>query len=121
MTLQGFSPYGSSKAALEMLHRVWATELKGKGIDVNILLPGGAADTAFLTQKMKAGEIGTRASAGGVLPGDVIVPPAVWLCTDATNGMTGERIIAKLWDDNAPPAGAMRKCVQPRSEMPALM
>ena len=120
MTLPGFSPYCSSKAAIEMLHRVWAVELKGKGIDVNVLLPGGAADTAFLTQKMKAGSVGSRAG-DGVLPGDIVVPPAVWLCTDATNGMTGERIIAKFWDDQVPPAEALRKCVQQHCEMPAIM
>jgi 3-oxoacyl-[acyl-carrier protein] reductase len=120
MILPGFSPYGASKAALEILHRVWAVELKDKGIDVNILLPGGAADTAFLSQRMKPGPVGTRAS-GVILPGDVIVPPAVWLCTDATNGVRGERIIAKLWDSNLPPADALRKCLQPHTELPALM
>lgn len=121
MVAPGFSPYGASKAALETLHRVWAAELKGTGIDVNILLPGGASDTAFLTQKMKAGPVGMRARAGEVLPGDVIVPPAVWLCTDATNGLCGERIIARLWDASLPPEEALRKCLQPRCELPAIM
>ena len=121
MVLPGFSPYGASKAALETLHRVWAVELKDKGIDVNVLLPGGAADTAFLSQEMKPGPIGSRAGSGGVLPGDVIVPPAVWMCTDATNGMRGERIIAKFWEAGLPPTEALRKCIQPHTELPAIM
>lgn len=120
MILPGYSPYGASKGALELLHRVWAVELKDKGIDVNVLLPGGAADTAFLTQRMKPGPIGTRAG-GAILPGDILVPPAVWLCTDATNGLRGERIIAKFWDPDLPPADALRKCLQLRSELPAIM
>jgi NAD(P)-dependent dehydrogenase (short-subunit alcohol dehydrogenase family) len=120
MILPGYSPYGASKGALELLHRVWAMELKDKGIDVNVLLPGGAADTAFLSQRMKPGPIGTRVG-GVILPGDVIVPPAVWLCTDATNGLRGERIIARFWDPDLPPPEALRKCIQPHSELPALM
>jgi NAD(P)-dependent dehydrogenase (short-subunit alcohol dehydrogenase family) len=121
MIRPGLSPYGASKAALETLHRVWAVELKDTGIDVNILLPGGASDTAFITQRMKPGAIGTRASPGGLLPGDIIVPPAVWLCTDATNGLKGERVIAKFWDHNVPPEEAFKKCIQPRNELPGIM
>jgi 3-oxoacyl-[acyl-carrier protein] reductase len=121
MCRPGISPYGGSKAALELTHRVWSQELKGSGIDVNILLPGGAADTAFITSDMRPGEVGKRAGQGGLLPGDVIVPPAVWLCADPTNGMTGERIIAKFWDDSLPPDQALKKCLQPHNELPGLM
>ncbi|MBM3503712.1 MAG: SDR family oxidoreductase [Alphaproteobacteria bacterium] len=121
MCRPGISPYGASKAALELTHRVWAQELKGTGVDVNILLPGGASDTAFITAAMRPGAVGTRAGQDGMLPGDVIVPPAVWLCSDATNGMTGERIIAKFWDEKLPPDQAMKKCLQPHNQLPGIM
>lgn len=114
--------YGPGKAALEAMTRVWAQELKGTGIDANIILPGGASDTSFIKQEVVPGAVGERAAAGRLLPGDVIVPPAVWLCTDATNGVTGVRAIGKNWDKTAPSADeAFRKCLDPHVEVPQIM
>jgi len=42
MKRKGFSPYGPSKAALESMSYIWAQELEGTGITLNMLLPGGA-------------------------------------------------------------------------------
>ena len=42
MNRAGGSPYGSSKAALEMSSEIWSKELKGTGVTVNILNPGAA-------------------------------------------------------------------------------
>ena len=120
MVRPGNSVYGSSKAALETTHRCWAGELKGTGIDVNILLPGGPSDTELITPEMVPGVVGQRAG-GRLLPGDIIVPPAVWLCTDATNGMTGERVIARFWDVDLPPDEAFRGCLQEHVEEPSIM
>ena len=120
MVRPGNSVYGSSKAALETTHRCWAGEMKDAGIDVNILLPGGPADTALITSDMVPGVIGERAG-GRLLPGDIIVPAAVWLCTDATNGMTGERVMARLWDMDLPPEQAFAGCLQPHVAEPAIM
>ncbi len=120
MVRPGNSVYGSSKAALETTHRCWAGELEGTGVDVNILLPGGPSDTELITPAMVPGVVGERAD-GRLLPGDIIVPPAVWLCTDATNGMTGERVIARFWDWNLPPREAFKGCLQERVEEPSIM
>jgi 3-oxoacyl-[acyl-carrier protein] reductase len=89
-------------------------------VDVNILLPGGASDTDFITQDMVPGEVGHRAG-GVLLPGDIIVPPAVHLCSDATNGLTGRRIIARFWDGALPPAEAFAACLQPQHDHPEIM
>ena len=123
MCSPGMSPYGASKVGLELTHRTWAGELKEHNIDVNILLPGGASDTPFITQGMVAGKVGQRAGQPGstLLPGDVIVPPAVWLCTDESNGMTGERIIAKFWPEGVEPKEAIKKCLQPHTDLPQIM
>ena len=120
MVRPGNSVYGSSKAALETAHRCWAGELKGTGVDVNILLPGGPSDTELITPAMVPGVVGERAG-GRLLPGDIIVPPAVWMCTDATNGMTGERVIARYWDEKLPPEEAFRGCLQPHVDEPSIM
>ncbi|MEE8305759.1 MAG: SDR family oxidoreductase [Gammaproteobacteria bacterium] len=120
MVRPGGSVYGSSKAALETTHRCWAGELEDTGIDVNILLPGGPADTALITPAMVPGVVGERAG-GRLLPGDIIVPAAVWLCTDATNGMSGERVMARLWNVDLPPEEAFKGCLQPHVDEPSIM
>ncbi|MFL2769411.1 MAG: SDR family NAD(P)-dependent oxidoreductase [Rhodospirillaceae bacterium] len=113
------SPYGASKSGLETAHIVWARELAKHQVDVNILLPGGASDTDFISQDMVSGPVGTRSDR--ILPGNIIVPPAVWMCTDETNGLTGRRVIAKFWDHDAPPQEAFEKCLQPKHEHPEIM
>jgi 3-oxoacyl-[acyl-carrier protein] reductase len=114
--------YGPAKAALEAMTRVWAQELKGSGIDANIILPGGASDTSFIRQEVAPGAVGERSKDGRLLPGDVIVPPAVWLCTDATNGVTGVRAVGRNWDRTAATAEeAFQKCLDPHIDVPQIM
>jgi 3-oxoacyl-[acyl-carrier protein] reductase len=48
MTRRGFSPYGPSKAALEAMTQVWAAELDGTGVTINMLAPGGATATGMI-------------------------------------------------------------------------
>jgi len=50
MKRNGFSPYGPSKAALESMSIIWAQELEGTGINLNILLPGGATNTGMIPE-----------------------------------------------------------------------
>jgi 3-oxoacyl-[acyl-carrier protein] reductase len=122
MVRAGNPIYGPGKAALEAMTRVWAQELKGTGVDANIILPGGAADTSFISQEVAPGAVGERSQNGRLLPGDVIVPPAVWLCTDATNGVTGARAVGRNWDRAAASADeAFRKCLDPHIEVPQIM
>jgi NAD(P)-dependent dehydrogenase (short-subunit alcohol dehydrogenase family) len=45
MVMEGFSPYGPSKAALEAATVIWAKDLAGTGVTVNALAPGGPANT----------------------------------------------------------------------------
>ena len=49
MVRRGYAPYGPTKAALEAASRVWAQDLEGTGVTVNVYLPGvGASDTALI-------------------------------------------------------------------------
>ena len=48
MKRRGFSPYGPSKAALESESIIWAQDLEGTGIRLNVLLPGGATETGMM-------------------------------------------------------------------------
>src|SRR5260370_240025 len=44
-------PYGSAKAALESMSAVWAKELEGSPITVNVLVPGGPTDTPMISDQ----------------------------------------------------------------------
>src|SRR5581483_10632482 len=58
MVLDGFSPYGPSKAAMEAATVAWSKDLAGTGVTVNALLPGGAANTRMIPQ----GEVADRST-----------------------------------------------------------
>ncbi len=106
MQRQGFSPYGSSKAAFEAASCSWAGDLAGTGVSVNILIPGGAADTNLLPGN--PGDPG-RAGADGMLLDPVVMrAPIVWLASEHSNEVTGQRFIGKDWDASLAPdrAGA---------------
>ncbi|MFK7836604.1 MAG: SDR family NAD(P)-dependent oxidoreductase [Sulfitobacter sp.] len=93
MVRTGFSPYGPSKAFLEAASRVWAQDLVGTGVDVNVLLPGGAADTDLLPPSPNK-----KGADGNLLSPAVMRDAMLWLASDASNGQTGGRYIGRLWD-----------------------
>jgi len=92
-------PYGAVKSALESMSAVWAQQLNGSGITVNVLVPGGPTDTPFI-----ADEAGWPR--GKMLRPAIMAAPAVWLMSDAANGVTGRRITASDWDLSLPPDDA---------------
>lgn len=89
MVRVGQGPYGPTKAALEASSRIWATELAGTGVTVNVLLPGGPCDTALIPGdavgtraapfKAGAGPRGQEGKVAGLLPPAIMGPPALWL------------------------------------------
>lgn len=80
MRRPGFSPYGPSKAALESMTTVWAGELDGTGVAINLLLPGGATATGMVPEGFS----------GDLLDPEVVVPGALHL---ATTRESGQRIV----------------------------
>lgn len=99
-------PYGATKAALEAASHAWAQELADTAVSVNVLIPGGAADTAMIPQDSPYDR--SRL----VEPG-VMVPPAVWLASDLSNGVTGKRIVARQWDATKPWQEALAQAASP--------
>lgn len=97
----GFSPYGPSKAAVEAMTAVWAQDLAGTGVTVNALLPGWVSDTDMVLSQ----DFPDRSK---LVPPDAMVAPARWLASEASDGVTGMRIIARDWNAALEPAEAFK-------------
>jgi 3-oxoacyl-[acyl-carrier protein] reductase len=91
MVMQGFSPYGPSKAALEAATVIWAKDLADTGVTVNALVPGGPANTRMIPHS----EISDRST---LIQPEVMVAPICWLMSRASDGVTNRRVIAKEWN-----------------------
>jgi gluconate 5-dehydrogenase len=91
MQRAGFVPYGPSRAGSESLSRIMAADLRGTGVTVNLLLPGGATVTGMLP-------VDEIDDAGRFLQPSVMGPPIVWLASDEAAGVHDERIIAADFD-----------------------
>ena len=89
------SPYGPSKAALEAMMLIWAEELAGTGVTVNAINPGGAVNTKFVEGRSR------KAGDGPVLlDPEVVVPAALWLASEDSDGVTGCRYEGTAWDQS---------------------
>jgi 3-oxoacyl-[acyl-carrier protein] reductase len=95
MRRRGFSPYGPSKAALESETIIWAQDLEGTGVTVNVLLPGGATLTGMVPQTL------SEKAKSTLLDPSIIVPPLLWLVSPEADGMTGCRLVATKWRKGA--------------------
>ena len=101
MNRTGASPYGASKAALEMASEIWMKDLEGTGVTVNILNPGAAVDTpGFATPEEK--RVATASGRLHMMDPDRMRAPAVWLVSHATDGINGMRYDAVSWDAARP-------------------
>jgi len=99
LTMLRVLPYGAAKAALEAMSAVWAKELAGSGITVNVLVPGGPTDTPMVPDA-------SGWPRDKMLRPEIMGPPSAWLVSDASANFTGQRIVAARWDAAVPPAEA---------------
>jgi NAD(P)-dependent dehydrogenase (short-subunit alcohol dehydrogenase family) len=97
-TMLRFAVYGGSKAALEAHTASMARDLEGTGVTANVLVPGGGAATRMVE--------GLGLPMESFIPAEVMAAPMVWLASDASNGVTGRRFIARDWDPKLPPERA---------------
>ena len=110
------SPYGVSKTAIEAETLIWAQDLAGTGVTVNSLIPGGAANTQFVsaTGRQEAALTGRQ-----LLEPEVMIAPLLWLCSPLADTITGKRYVGKLWPAQAPVEEAARAALEPPVLRPA--
>jgi gluconate 5-dehydrogenase len=93
MRRRGFTPYGPSRAATDALSHIMAADLAGTGIDVNLLLPGGATRTGMTPDSAPEDARATW------LDPAIMGPPICWLASRASDGITDQRIVATEFAD----------------------
>ena len=107
MNMLGAVPYGPSKAALEMATEVWAKELAGTGVTVNIVNPGAGANTPGMAKQMRDW------SASGERPKlvepDDMVAPLLFVVSAEADKVHGYRFDANTWIADVPPAESARR------------
>ncbi|HET9691755.1 MAG TPA: SDR family oxidoreductase [Acidimicrobiales bacterium] len=91
MRRKGFVPYGPSRAASEAMSQIMAADLDGTGVTVNVVLPGGATRTGMIPDGVP------ESARAALLDPAVMGPPVVWLASNASDGVTGRRIVATEW------------------------
>ena len=90
MKRKGFIPYGPSRAGAESLSYIMAEDLREAGITVNMLLPGGATETEMIPEAYRE-EVLKQVS---LLKPSVMAKPIVYLASDKSDGITGQRLVA---------------------------
>ena len=106
MYREGGTPYGPSKAAHEALVAMASRELEGTGVTVNVLVPGGMASTDLIPDDAD------HERANMIQP-EVMQAPVVWLASDASDGINGQRFIGYYWNEELPLRERLEKAAAP--------
>jgi NAD(P)-dependent dehydrogenase (short-subunit alcohol dehydrogenase family) len=101
----GSPTYGPSKAALEALSAIMAKDLDSTGVTVNVLVPGGITNTPMVSE--------SGFDRAKMIQPEVMVPPLLWLVSDAAGKVTGRRFLGVHWDPELPPEQAAEKAGAP--------
>jgi NAD(P)-dependent dehydrogenase (short-subunit alcohol dehydrogenase family) len=111
MNRAGSVPYGSSKAALEMTTEIWAKELAGTGVTVNIVNPGAGANTPGMAQEMR--DWSREGRVPRLVEPDETIPPLLHVAAPAADQVSGYRFDVLTWDTSLPPSEAGRRNGRP--------
>jgi NAD(P)-dependent dehydrogenase (short-subunit alcohol dehydrogenase family) len=115
MNRAGTHPYGATKAALEMATEVWAKEVEGTGLTINIVNPGAGANTPGMAEEMR--EMSRDGHAARLVEPEEMVPPLLYVVSREADRVNGMRFDANAWDAALPPAEAARLAGRPAGFM----
>jgi NAD(P)-dependent dehydrogenase (short-subunit alcohol dehydrogenase family) len=105
------SPYGASKAALEMATEVWAKEVEGTGLTINIVNPGAGANTPGMAEEMRT--MSREGRAPRLVEPEEMVPPLLYVVSREADTVNGWRFDANLWNPALPPVEAAHSAGRP--------
>jgi NAD(P)-dependent dehydrogenase (short-subunit alcohol dehydrogenase family) len=111
MNRAGTHPYGATKAALEMATEVWAKEVEGTGLTINIVNPGAGANTPGMAEEMRAMSRDGRAAR--LVEPEEMVPPLLYVVSRAADRVNGYRFDANAWDSALPAGEAAHRAGRP--------
>lgn len=111
MNMKGAVPYGPSKAALEIATEVWAKEIAGTGVTVNIVNPGAGANTPGMSEVMR--ERSAAGQAPRLVEPEDMVAPLLFVVSDAADAVNGYRFDANTWLRDVPPEESARRTGRP--------
>ena len=111
MNRAGTHPYGASKAALEMATEVWAKEVEGTGLTINIVNPGAGANTPGMAVEMR--QMSREGKAARLVEPEEMVPPLLYVVSSEADQVNGMRFDANAWDISLPPAEAAKRTGRP--------
>jgi NAD(P)-dependent dehydrogenase (short-subunit alcohol dehydrogenase family) len=104
MNRAGSVPYGPSKAALEMATEIWAKELAGTGVTVNIVNPGAGANTPGMAKEMR--DWSATGKAPRLVEPDEMVAPLLFVVSRDADKVNGYRFDANTWRTDIAPAAS---------------
>jgi len=91
----GNMPYGQTKSGLEAGSASWADDLAGTGVTVNVVIPGGAADTGMIPQE-------SMPDRSKLVAPSAMVAPILYLASAQSDGVSGKRFVAQNFDPATP-------------------
>jgi 3-oxoacyl-[acyl-carrier protein] reductase len=94
-----------------MATEIWAKEVVGTGLTINIVNPGAGANTPGMAEEMRAMSRDGRAAR--LVEPDEMVPPLLYVVSRAADRVNGWRFDANLWDPALPPEEAARRAGRP--------
>ena len=111
MNRVGTHPYGASKAALEMATEVWAKDVEGTGLTINIVNPGAGANTPGMADEMR--QMSRDGRAARLVEPEEMVPPLLYVVSPEADRVNGMRFDANAWDAALAPVEAARLSGRP--------
>ena len=94
-----------------MATEVWAKDVEGTGLTVNIVNPGAGANTPGMAEEMR--EMSREGRAPRLVEPDEMVPPLLYVVSREADNINGYRFDANAWDPALPAAEAAKRAGRP--------
>jgi NAD(P)-dependent dehydrogenase (short-subunit alcohol dehydrogenase family) len=94
-----------------MASEVWAKDVEGTGLTINIVNPGAGANTPGMAEEARAASREGRMAR--LVEPDEMVPPLLYVVSREADGVNGYRFDANAWDATLAPADAARRSGRP--------